>query len=89
MCGCRCLPAGEAARKCALKSILEGFPEVTVEVSVDKGIERRIEVSDPEEDGDNDIWTVTGFTTQRRDDVPVDTEVVHIGRDIKCFNVRK
>lgn len=54
-----------------MKCVLESFPEVAVEVSVDERVERRIEVPDPKEDGNNDVWTVTGFSTQGRDVVPV------------------
>lgn len=44
-----------AAREHALQRILECFPEVAVEVRVDQWIQRRVEVTDPEQHGDQSL----------------------------------
>lgn len=41
------------AAECALQSVLERLPKLAVEVGVNDGIQSRVEISDPEYDGDN------------------------------------
>lgn len=48
----RWLPAGAAAGEEALQCVLKRLPEVPVEVGIDEWIQRRVEVADPEENGD-------------------------------------
>ena len=62
--------ANEAGQQ-RLERVPERFPEVPVEVGVDERIERRVEVPDPEQYRDDNVWAGAGFlATQRRDDVP-------------------
>jgi hypothetical protein len=62
--------ASAQTAECTLKSILESFSEIPVEIRVDQGIQRRVEVSDPKDDGYDNLRTGTGFPTERRGHVP-------------------
>ena len=54
----------------ALEGVLEGLPEVPVEVGVDNRIQGRVEISDPEKDGHQDVGARASLPTECRYDVP-------------------
>lgn len=54
-----------------LKRVLESVSEVAIEVCIDEWVEGRVEISDPEQDSDQNVWTRTQIgATERRYHIP-------------------
>lgn len=58
------------ARENALQRVLERLPEVPIEVGVDQRIQCRIEVSDPEQNGNHHVRARARIAAQRYRYVP-------------------
>ena len=62
----RRFPAARATRERAHQRVLEGLAEIAVEVRVDERVQGAVEVTYPEEDGHDRVWTVAGLAAQGR-----------------------
>lgn len=52
------------------KCFLECDTKLSVEISVNKRVEGRVEVADPEDSGNNDVWAVALVSTYGSYQVP-------------------
>lgn len=63
--------------------VAEGLSEVPIEVRIDQRIERGIEVANPEEYGDHNIWHLAGITGHG-ERVPASTRKIQATYKKKC-----